>query len=405
MWNSIISAVVLGGIFLVYGIKKRKDFFRPAFLFCTVIMSTFFLDTLRLSLLQKEYPIWFTIVIILMCVFFGVGTKGRIKIVIRKEKKYFKINYRMLCLVLWLAIVLSFFVTVRMLGAPPAISKVNRAEYFISGWGTILLLYQLLFGLAIYDFYNYNILGKMKWVYIATAIFISLMLSNKYQLISLLILFLVAKNSFGKRLNVKHLIIVLVLIITMFIILYEFVYHQMYNVSMDEMYIGYKMIIPERLSFLTTPYLYIAYNYQNLYHYILNGSGYTYGAMTFGGGLEILGITEKLPEIIKCRMTEWQTILQVDSLTTGTLFKDFAMDGGLVWMFLGTFCCGFFSHNSYRYFQREKSFLSFYLYSLVINAIVLSFFTNAFTSKITIINLLMAIGVECFVTQKITLRR
>ena len=64
-------------IFLVFLILKRNvDFFHPAILFTIIILGTYFLACLRLSDLQTEYPLWFTMLIFGMVSVFWLGCKA-----------------------------------------------------------------------------------------------------------------------------------------------------------------------------------------------------------------------------------------------------------------------------------------------------------------------------------------
>ena len=90
-------------------------------------------------------------------------------------------------------------------------------------------------------------------------------------------------------------------------------------------------------------------------------------------------------------LTEWQKLLRVKSMTTGTLFQDFAQDGGIIGMVVLTYLIGFWSGLTHRLFKVSKSFASFFLYSATTSAIFMSFFSNVFTSKVTIVNIFAAI--------------
>lgn len=391
-------AVFLGLILFTYIVviilnRKKVDLLNPSVIFTLLILATYFVSSLRLSLLQSEYPIWFTLLLFCMIIMFYLGDKTASLFKLPKTIKtpaYSKTTMSIVLFVLWLAIVVSFLMMVRLLGAPPAISKIDRAEYFVSGWGTVVILQSSFFGLLLYDRYNKNSAKSLFWLYFPSILIIALLLSNKFQLIYMLVLFLVAYNTYKKRISVGTLLKASGIIVLLFILLFEFVYKEMYGVSLWAMYDGYKIILPDSLKFLTQPYLYVAFNYENLYQFLTHETHHLYGLKTFGPILEIFQLQQFYPENIVSYLGEWQNLLKVKSMTTGTMFEDFAQDGGITWMFVLTYLSGAWSGISYKLFKRNQNFANFFMYSATTVAIFMAFFSNVFTSKVTIINLVVA---------------
>lgn len=383
-----LAAVVLFYIsFLIF--NKKLDLLNPSIIFSLLILGTYFIAHLRLSLLQNVYPIWFTALIFGMLVMFYLGDKTASiikKIPNKTEVSYFPTTMNVVIFLLWLAIIVSFLMMVLLLGAPPAISKANRAEYFVSGWGTIVVLQSTFFGLLLYDRFNKNSTKWMFWIYSLSILLIALLLSNKFQFTYMLVLYLVAYNSYKKQIKIDTLVKTGGVALLMFVLLYKFVYEQMYGVSLQAMQEGYRMILPPNLNFLIQPYLYVAFNYENLYNFLLHDTHALYGLKTFGSIIEIF----HLDDIFSRRMLlvdEWKNLLQVSSMTTGTMFQDFAQDGKIWGMFVLTYLSGMWSGICYRLFKENKSFTYFFLYSATTAAIFVSFFSNAFTSKVTLINI------------------
>jgi hypothetical protein len=405
---SIFLAFILLGYVVVLSIKKKLDLLNPSTIFSLLILSTYFISSLRLSLLQNEYPIWFTLLIICMIVAFYLGNQTSRLMKFSKHVKmisYSPTTMRIVVFGIWIAIVFSFFVMIYKLGAPPAISKVERADYFISGWGTIVILQSSLFGLLLYDHYNSKSVGALFWWYFSTITIIAFLMSNKFQIIYMMVLFLVAYNTYKRRINIHTLLKVAVLIVILFIFLYELVYKQMYGVSLSDMYNGYQIILPDNLKFLTQPYLYVAFNYENLFQFFLYDTHNLLGLKTFGAILDIFHVRHLYPENISMYVDEWKNLLRIKSMTTGTMFQDFAQDGGVIWMFIFTYLSGVWSGISYRLFKVNQNFGTFFMYSATTVAIFMSFFSNAFTSKVTIINLLMSFLISQILRLDIIFRR
>lgn len=381
----IILAIYIG--FLVF--YKVEDLLRPSIIFSLLMMSTYFLSTLRYSLLQETYPFWFTLLILSLILTFYFGDKSASifhKPIEKRFINYSSVTMNILIFIMWCLIILSFSKMVQILGAPPAISKGNRAEYFVSGWGTIVILQSSFFGLLLYDKFNKNVTRKMFWIYCSSIILIAVLLSNKFQIIYMLILFLISYNTFKKKIKFKTLLFSALSIIFLFILLYEFVYKEMYGVSMDTLYSAYRMRIPGNLKYLTQPYLYVAFNYENLFHFINSDTHYLYGLKTFGSILELIKLKGIYSFQTISYLSEWKNLLPVPSLTTGTMFQDFVQDGGILFAYVMTFICGFCSRASYDSFKINKNFGSFFLYAATTVAIFMSFFSNVFTLKVTIIN-------------------
>lgn len=383
--------LVLYICFLVF--HKVDDLLRPSIIYSLLILSTYFLSTLRFSLLQAPYPIWFTAMILSLIFIFFIGDKIASMVHKPNEKEfvdYSVVMMNILLFVVWFLLIFSFVKMVEILGPPPAISKGNRAEYFVSGWGTIVILQSSFFGLLLYDRFNKNASKLMFWVYCSSIVLIAMLLSNKFQIIYMLVLFLISYNTFRKKIQIKTLLIAALVIIGMFILLFEFVYKDMYGVSLDTLYIAYRMKIPGELKFLTQPYLYVAFNYENLYNFIIADTHSLHGLKTFGSILDLLNLRNLYSLETLQYLNEWRNLLPIPSMTTGTMFQDFVQDGGVPFAFVMTFLSGFVSRASYDAFKINKNFGSFFLYAATTVAIFMSFFANVFTLKVTVMNVLIA---------------
>ncbi|WP_415746933.1 hypothetical protein, partial [Streptococcus penaeicida] len=193
--------------FLIFG--KVEDLLRPSIIYSLLILSTYFLSTLRYSFLQAPYPIWFTAMILSLIIIFYLGDKTASLVHKPKEKEfvdYSTLTMNILIFIVWFLLIFSFVKMVEVLGPPPAISKGNRAEYFVSGWGTIVILQSSFFGLLLYDKFNKNATKLMFWVYCTSIVLIALLLSNKFQIIYMLVLFLISYNTFRKKIQLKTLL-------------------------------------------------------------------------------------------------------------------------------------------------------------------------------------------------------
>lgn len=380
------------GVFLAFLILKRNvDFFHPAILFTIIILGTYFLACLHLSDFQTSYPLWFTILIFGMLIVFWIGCKVGEALSTSEEKEieyYSESTMRLVVRLLWFAIIISFIVTTKTLGAPPAISGTNRSEYFVSGWGSIVLLQSTLLALLLYDHYNENAVGKPFWFYVITIAVVAALFANKFQILYMLVLVMTARNSYGKKIKLLDIILAAIAAILIFMILFILVYENMYGVSIDEIHRGYRIHMPSNMKFLTQPYLYATFNYENLYNYLIGNVHHIHGYKSFNAIISTFHLEGLWPKSDSIYSSEWRDILKVPSLTTGTMFEDFAQDGGVIWMTIGTFICGIISSFSFSKFKCNKNYFWFFAFSASIVAIAFSFFSNSFTSKVTFINVI-----------------
>lgn len=384
-------------IYICWIIYKKYDLLKPSILFTIIILSTYFITCLRFSELISIYPFWFSFLIFLSIIVFLLGTRtaNHFKISVKRQKvSYSKNTMRQLSFVYFIIIILSFFITIHYLGAPPAISKIDRSEYFVSGWGTILMTEIVFFALILFDHYNQKAIGKEFWIYITLIFLISFLLSNKFQIIYIMILFLIAYNSYRKKIKIKQFIILSFIIIGLFAFLYRFVYSSMYGISQDMLYQGYRMRLPHNLHFLIQPYNYIAFNYENLYNFLISNTHPLYGLKTFGSVLEIFYLDRLFPSSITIYLNEWKNLLAISSMTTGTMFEDFVQDGGIIFMLIMTYLLGIFSQFTFTCFRKNKNFVYFFLYSITTTSIFMAFFSNVFTSKMTIVNIIVVLFIN-----------
>ncbi len=389
-------AIVVGSTLIIYliilKIRKNVNLLDPMTLFPLIILSTYFLAILQLSGLQHEYPVWFTLLIFAIIGVFFVGAKFANVVHWTKDDKNIKYNsgtIKLLSFIMWISILGSFFAEIIVLGPPPAISGAIRNQYFVSGIGSIVALQSAFWGMIIYDRYHQKNLGKLFWLYAMTIVVIAALLSNKYQIIYMGLILLIAHNSFRKRIKIKTFAIFAGLVILLFIGLFEFVYQNMYNITFDKIATIYQMNLPESLNVLAQPYLYVAFNYENLYGFLISDHSDLYGLATFQGVLKFFSLDKLYSLETQSILAQREEALNIDAMNTGTMFEDFAQDGDL-FIFIFTFLFGILTCASYKNFKVNQSFFSFYLFVSTTAAIFMAFFVNSFTSKITLVNLLAA---------------
>lgn len=385
-------------IYVLYIKFRKRNVMDPDVLFTLIIGGTFFVTSFRLSGLQEYYGVWYTLLVAFLILVFGAGCSLAKKVTVGnvgRERVYSLFTMRLMIIVLWLVVAGSFIATVVVLGPPPALSKTVRAEYFLPGWGSLMLLQYVLFALLLFDHFSQKAISNVWfWGMELSLILIGVLLSNKTQLLYTILLWFVAYNVYKKKIQIKTLVIIGIVAIIVFTVFYVFVYEQMYGVTISDIIYAYKIKLPDSLWFLAQPYMYIECNYDNLYRFISENEVYLYGYRTFGAIIEVLGLEGIVPERLIIASNTWRSLLKTKSLTTGSLFADFAQDGGIIMMVIMTFLSGWWSGYCVRRFEKAKTFLNYYLYSSVITAIFFSFFTNYFTEKVVLFNIIGAFLIE-----------
>jgi oligosaccharide repeat unit polymerase len=203
-------------------------------------------------------------------------------------------------------------------------------------------------------------------------------------------MFFILYNILKIKIKIKTLVIIGIGIILMFLILYSFVYNDIY-INTSQRYIVNKMNIPLELSFLIDPYIYIMCNFENLNNYIVNGPNtFFMGAASFKFIFSIMNIDSGVSET-------WKNNLQYPWLNTGSMFKDFYMDFGIIGIIIFTFLIGFIATYVYRKAISQKNILYCFLYTSITYALCMSFFTNYFAATDFVFNVIICYIVSKFI--------
>lgn len=394
--------IIIIGLIIFYNVRNQKDILAPNNLFTLIILATYALACLRFSNLQHEYTFCFFIQLILAILCFRFGYK--IKIRNTDEKwvyTYNELKLKKTIYFLFVIVVGSFAVMWIKLGPPPAISKADRFTYFISGFGTLYLMIDILTFLLIYDLFDKKVMKKMSYAMLLILLIIIVLMANKFQIIYLVCQYTVLYNLMKKKINMKVLVGLVLIILVIFVAYYSIIYKGMY-ISNDDMYIVNRMNFPPQFSILTNPYLYIAFNYENLYYYMsCDDIQFGFGYYVLQDLLDAFGLKEFLFENNDFLTNQWKNNLQYKWLTTGTLFREFYMDFGFIGICFGCIIIGYISKVSYIKGKNSKSIFYVYFYASNMISIFLAFFTNNFISINYLLNIFCAywIGRYCFLSR------
>lgn len=393
----IVTSILI--IFIANIIHKKQDILLPENLFVIVLLSTYDIACLKLSNLQHNYNLTFTVLIIILAFSFWFG--AHIKISSKNESfkyDYYPKRLKQVIYILFIIVVGAFIITWIKLGAPPLISKTERFNYYLPIIGLLYLMIDLLSFLLIFDIFNGKCMKKKAYIMLLVILAMIILNSNKFQIIYLILQNIIIYNILKKKINIWTLVKVGILSLIIFIIYYMYVYNGVY-ISNDEMYEVNQMNFSKKFSLLTNPYLYISFNYENLFNYInLDYKSWGFGFYTFREIIESFNLTNFITNGNIEFINQWNNNLQYSWLTTGTIFKEFYMDFGIIGSIILTILLGVFCKNSYKKCYEQRSIFYLYLYSTNIVSIFICFFTNNFVSINYLINLICAYIIDkyCF---------
>lgn len=410
----ILTIIIL--IAYIATLIRRKNVVRPNTLFTIVILSSMFVTGLRLSSRQSIYPVWFYLLIYLTIIAFNIGNSISLSYnrsntdFLESEIRFNGMsNYnsgimRIIIIILWLALMLSVVVTIAVLGPPPALSLTSdRNEYFLSGWGSIYALNTSLYALLLFDRYQKESLGKFWNYFFSYSIYLVVFLmANKFQIFSLIFVFFTARALLKKGQSLWKIFLLIFIGLIVFVLLYNYIYINMYDFTNEDSVYYYEVNIPHKYNYLANPYLYIATNFENLYHYFSSPHHLMYGYC------ELYNITRDFrlcnfiyTDRIGNFYTEYNESLHMGALNTGSMFlipyRDFGVPGILIYSFI----CGSICGAIQRHVMKYKTFAAFFAYCYAIICVFMSFFTESFLSKNMLINLVAGLFISILVHEKI----
>ena len=284
-------------------------------------------------------------------------------------------------------------------GPPPLLSQSgNRADYYVSVWGSFYSMNTVLVALIIFDHYSKKCLDlPIKLVLLISVISVVILMGNKFQIFTLFIVYFTIKSILKKGETLKSIFKYILITITVFFILQVVLYENIYDVSLEDTVYSYGMNIPFYLNFLAQPYLYIANNFDNLYTFINHEKHYMYGYNI------LYNITRShffcnlfYEHEMDVFLDEYQKSLKMPLMNTGSSFLDSYRDFGISGIFVYSLVIGFISGLAERQISKKRTFFSVFFYVYVIICLSLSFFTEAFASKAFLVNLFVSLLISSF---------
>ena len=382
---------------------REKNVIRPDYIYTIVMLGSLYITGLQLSAYQSKYEWWFYACIygsvILFCTSYSIAKKykknEKLKIQIRKSAAfvYDADGMKKTIIFLWLIVEGAVLIMWSVLGAPPAISLTSeRSSYYISGIGTLYLLNTALFALIVFGYFQKNkCISKYSFLlFIGTTVLSVFLMANKFQIFTLAIAFFTIISILKKEQSFKSILMLSVAAILLFAVMYEFVYSEMYSFSSADAVYWYKISLPNQLRFLAQPYLYIANNLENLYHFMSIEHHNTRGYNLMYNATRNMDLCKKIfgSQIVGFS-NEFADSLQMKSMNTGSALMASYQDFGFLGIFAYSILIGAISGLAEKNLIKKRNFMSVFMYSYVIISLFLSFLSENFFSKPLLINLLV----------------
>lgn len=296
---------------------------------------------------------------------------------------------------LFLLVTAIFAATVIKLGLPPAISGGDRSTYYISGATEIiyLLIYPCFF-IGFYLIKKFNCRYRICVQLIILTCFI-LLKGNKMSFFTILLMIFVL---FGKKVNLFRVILILGCILLVFY-LSTFIYTKNIldqNALKDARILLTGFSLSGNWYFLYDPLIYLASNLYNLNNLISsNLSGIGLGTVSFKGLFQVIGflfpmVTTKM----SIGLLEMNSTLSVPIFNTfsalGLLYYDFGEFFTLIIMFL----IGFLAGKNYSATENYGCISIMFIYLILFQTLVLSFFTFYLGNLEVITNIIVIIIID-----------
>ncbi len=385
-----IIAIVFFSIALLLALsylRNQSDIFSPARLFILIWAVIIGLTELKLSWLQKEWPVysWAMLIISLSSMLLGmfavyvINFNKPIKTI--DNIKYALANFdfdsrRILKVVVYLffAYSISYIVIYLAVGFIPLFTNdpnSARTKWSLFGFGLIIhsapaVIY---FALLYYLFIKKK---KITKILLAVIILVTLgsfiLLLQRFTIVITIVLLLVMLYYGTRKFKGSYLLG----ISSAFVLLI----YSISTIRTSEFFILYlykeaKMKYDRSLAFLTEPYMYVTMNLENFANSVKQYDSFTYGYFTFDFILALAGLKHT---IAKSYYFEEFPFIVNKSFNTYTMFFAYYRDFGVLGLLIFPFAIGFAISSIYYWMRKNPSLHSISVYGLCVFVIIFTFF-------------------------------
>jgi len=377
--------LIIGGTLFLIFYKYYKDILNPLGIFSIVWFFSIGISQLMLSNIQHPWTnlTWFTVLVSSVNFIMGglsysffFASRSRFPSKIKLISHYSKIRLKTAIVLLFIISLLAYLFEVWQAGGVPLFSEARIGAYM--GFGVRFVHYltvsSILVCILVYLHRKLfpNDRKLLLNIIFIVSLFIIVSLLASGQLLTILIgIFVIKYYLSEKRLKLKNFIWLIIFSILVFTLLTGFIRSSQPDITYIKQ-IGKPTIdIPDRLSPIFLPYLYISTSFENLQLEILNREKFYYGSQTT---FPIWAFTQ-----LK-NYFQPDYYITPEGFNVGTYLRPYYIDFGLPGVLIFPFLLGLFISILYHSLRSKLTILKMLVYSLCVYGLTIVFFANIFSS-------------------------
>lgn len=396
----IISLIIL---FIIIGISFRKgtDILSPGKVFLIIWSISLFITEFKFSLFQNTWSLFAWVTILVGILSFSTGNliantsyisypMSSVSGIRSKFKlKTFNLSKLLILIIaLFIFYMLAWVLEIILYGEIPLFSlqpDIARTEFGVFGIHLIVNLFPSIIFLCVEYFILKSKLPKnnlIVWVIFFISFvsyFFLLQRLNYFFWGTLTFVFLYYCSN---TLNLKKIFIGLVILI---VIMWGIQSIRVAQYATEFLYVISKMKYSSDYASFTGPYMYIVMNLENFATGVNRLQQHSYGILSGDWFLAILGIKSWLGEYFNVDYRKFVN----SSYNTYPIFWNFYYDFGLIGVAISSLLLGYFSSLFYFLFRITMKIKYLVMYGIILFGIIMSFFTNIFTSLNVVANIFL----------------
>lgn len=376
--------ITIGIIIFLICYKYFKDILNPIGIFSIVWFSSIAISQLMFSEVQHSWSIltWIIVLGSAFCFITGSSTyllwafaRKPIHKITKPINHYSKHRLKTIIIIIFILSFSSYLFEVYTCGGIPLFSKTRIGSYMNFGVRFIhyLTVSSIIECILIYIYKKLFSNDKslfLNVIFIISIFILTSILASGQLLITITGIIVVKNYITGGKLNPKVFIRFAILGILIFVLLTGFIRSSTFDISYIKQ-IGKPTInIPDKLSFLFLPYLYISTSFENLQLQIQNQNKLYYGTETL---FPLWAFS-----FLKGHF-EFQHYITPEGFNVGTYLRNYYGDYGFFGTMIMPFLLGFIIAILYYSLRYKPTIFKIFIYSLCVYSLAISFFVNAFT--------------------------
>ncbi len=396
----ISISIFLFAVFLIVS-RKKNDLLSPSFVFIIIWSLSIFITELKFSQFQFIWSSYSWFVLLLGLVSFLIGSfichtsfVGQIKYQITDIRNKFSVTtfdlnkLEIATYVIFIFYLIAFIIEVILFGELPIFSsKPDRARMDFGVFGLHLLVNQIPVILILcvqYWILNYGRSEKnivILFIFL-TSFFSYLLLLQRLNYFLFAVVAFVLFYYLTHAITFKRLIIFLLLIGTLLWFIQSI---RISAYAAQFFYITSHVKYSSDYAFITAPYMYIVMNLENFAKGVQLLERNSYGLLTFEWLFSISGLKNWLSEYFSINYREFVRT----GYNTYPFLWSFYFDFGVIGVTILSLGAGYISSLIYNLMRTTLELRYFVIYGVILFGIIMSFFTNIFSSLNTVSNLII----------------